>query len=121
MSRERNTQELLKETDREQSPVTWPETTLNSGRAIDAFLRKGDPNATPIQRLGLVVYALMFLFLFAIFVGLIIGIVVKHEFDWPTFLALLMMGTLTGIFGFRFLFNVLRRQNTTKCNANFLP
>ena len=113
---ERDTKELLKEIDREQSLVTWPETTLNPGRAVDAFLWKGDPKATPIQRVGLVIYALMFLLLFAGFVVVMIVMIVKHGFDWVSFLAVLMMATLFGIFGFRLLFNVFRRQKHHKVN-----
>lgn len=114
LSHERDIQELLKETDGEQSPVTWPETTLNPGRAVDAFLWKGDPKATPIQRAGLVIYALMFLLPFAGFVVVMIVMIVKHDFYWVSFLAVLMMGTLSGIFGFRLLFNVFRHQKRHK-------
>jgi hypothetical protein len=116
LSHEHDTQELPKEDDREQSVVTWPETTLNPGRAVDAFLWKGDPKATPIQRVGLVIYALMFLLLFAVLIVVMIVMIVKHDFDWVSFLGVLMMGTLSGIFGFRFLFNVFRRQRHHKVN-----
>ena len=116
MSHEHNTQELPKEDDREQSVVTWPETTLNPGRAVDEFLWKGDPKATPIQRVGLVIYALMFLLLFVGFVVVMIVMIVKHDFDWVSFLGVLMIGTLSGILGFRFLLNVFRHQKHHKVN-----
>ena len=116
LSHERNTQELLKETDRDQSPVTWPETALNPGRAVDAFLWKGDPRATPIQRVGLFIYALMFLLLFAGFVVVMTVMIVRHNFDWVSFIGVLMMGTLMGTFGFRFLFKAFRHQKHHKAN-----
>ena len=116
LSHERDNQELKKEDEREQSGVTWPETTLNSGRAVDAFLWKGDPKATPIQRIGLVIYALMFLLLFVVLIVVMIVMIFNHDFDWVSFLGVLMMGTLIGIFGFRFLFNVFRRQRHHKAN-----
>jgi hypothetical protein len=116
LSHERDTKELLKETDHELPPVTWPETTLNPGRAVDEFLWKGDPKATPILRLGLVIYALMFLLLFVVLVVVMIVMIVRHDFDWVSFLGVLMMGTLSGIFGFRFLLNAFRHQKHHKAN-----
>jgi hypothetical protein len=62
-----DTDELLKEIDRKQGAAKWPE-TLDAGRSVDEFLWKGDPKATPIQRLGLVIFAGMFLFLLAGFI-----------------------------------------------------
>ena len=34
-----------------------------NGSSVDAFLWRGDPKAKPVQRIGLVVFALMFLLL----------------------------------------------------------
>lgn len=39
------------------------EDARRGGRSVDEFLWKGDPNAKPIQRAGLVVFGLMFLVL----------------------------------------------------------
>ncbi len=104
MQQEHDTEQLLKEIDRDQSPVTWPQ-TLNSGRAVDQFLWKGDPKATPIQRVGLVIFALMFLL---VFVSFVVVIIVIH--DWVVILFGMMMTTLSGIAAFRFLSNAFRHQ-----------
>ena len=120
LSHEHNTQELPKEDDRERSEVTRHEATLNPGRSVDAFLWKGDPKATPIQRVGLVIYAFMFLLLFAVLVVVMIVMIVKHDFDWVSFLGVLMVGTLSGVFGFRFLFNVFRRLRHHEVNRQSL-
>ena len=101
MSHQHDARQLL---DREQSP-----------RSIDELLWKGDPKATPVQRVGLVIYALMFLFLFVVLVVIIV-MIVKDDFDWVSFLGVLLMGTLSGTFGFRFLFNAFRRQRHQKEN-----
>jgi hypothetical protein len=84
-----------------------------SPRSVDELLWKGDPKASPVQRVGLVIYALMFLFLFVVLIVIIV-MIVKDGFDWISFLGVLMMGTLSGIFGFRFLFNAFRRQRHHK-------
>ena len=109
LSHERNTHELPKEIDRDQSRVAWPETTLNSGRTVDEFLWKGDPKATPIQRAGLVIYGLMFLLPFA---GLIVLSIFEH--DCLIRLIELIMATLCGIVSFRFLSNAFRHQTPPK-------
>lgn len=104
MSHERDTQRLVEEIDCEQSPVTWPE-TLNAGRAVDEFLWRGDPKATPIQRIGLAIFSLGFLFIFAVSIVLMI---VRR--DVTTLAVGMFLGTLSGIAGFRLLFNVFRRK-----------
>jgi hypothetical protein len=75
------------------------------GHAVDEFMWKGDPDATPVQRVGLVIFALLFLFLFALFVVLL---VLAH--DISAFVVGVPIGTLSGIFGFRFLYNAFRRK-----------
>lgn len=114
LTHERDSQEPLKEIDREQSPGTWPETTLNPGRAVDQFLWKGDPKATPIQRVGLFVFALMFLFLFVGFAVVMVVMLVRHEIYWQNILIVMMFITLSGIAGFRLLFNAFRHQKHHK-------
>jgi hypothetical protein len=43
-----------------QRATTFPD-TLRAGTSVDAFLWHGDPRATPVQRAGLVIFALIFL------------------------------------------------------------
>jgi hypothetical protein len=99
-----DTDQQLEEINRKQGPVTWPK-TLGAGRSVDEFLWKGDPKATPIQRVGLAIFALMFLFCFVVFIVIMI---VGH--DGPTIVICGLLGTLTGIAGFRLLRNVFRRM-----------
>lgn len=98
-----------------QSATTFPE-ILRAGRSVDEFLWRGDPKATPVQRVGLVIFALMFLFLFVVSVVAMIVMIVRHDFDWISFLVPLTVGALSGILGFRFLSNVFRHQRHHKAN-----
>lgn len=98
-----DTDEILKEIDRKQGAATWPE-TLEAGRSVDEFLWRGDPRATPVQRVGLAIFAVGFLFLLVISIVLM---VVRH--DGPSIVLGLIIGTLSGIAAFRLLRNVFRR------------
>lgn len=50
----------LREVESRQRNVVWPD-TLRNGALVDAFLWKGSPNATPIQRIGTGLFGLLFL------------------------------------------------------------
>ncbi len=102
-----NTDEMLKDIHRKQGPTKWPE-TLEAGRSVDEFLWKGDTRATPVQRVGLAVFAVMYLFLFVVFMVVTVKLVVSH--DWFNFVWVLAMAALIGIAGFRFLRNIFRRE-----------
>jgi hypothetical protein len=60
--------EQVREAAEDQQKATLWQDQLRNGRSIDAFLWKGDPNARPIQRAGLVVFGLTF-FLLATIMG----------------------------------------------------
>ena len=94
----------MKEIDRKQGAAKWPE-TLEAGRSVDEFLWKGDPKATLVQRVGLIIFGVGFLFFFVIAVVLI---VVGR--DLPDVIGGLIIGTPSGIFAFRFLRNAFRRD-----------
>lgn len=98
------TDEILKEIRRKQGATDWPE-TLEAGRSVDEFLWKGDPKATPVQRVGLAIFGVMFLF---IFVLSIVVMVVGH--DGPSIVIGLILGSLSGITGFCLARNVFRRK-----------
>ena len=53
-------EEVRAEVESSQKSILW-EGARRGGRSVDAFLWKGDPNAKPIQRMGLIVFALAFL------------------------------------------------------------
>jgi len=59
-------EQIGQEVEDSQRATVWPD-TIRNGSSIDAFLWRGDPNAMPIQRAGLVVFALAFLLLAIVF------------------------------------------------------
>lgn len=60
MDEPRNLNEIRADVEARQRATIWPD-TLRNGRSIDAFLWKGDPNAKPVQRAGVVVFGHTFL------------------------------------------------------------
>jgi len=58
---------IREDVEAKQRAVIWPD-TIRNGSSVDAFLWRGDPHAKLIQRVGLVVFGLMFL-LFAIVIA----------------------------------------------------
>lgn len=50
---------LVRELRSRQKNTVWPDPLLNS-RSVDEFLWRGSPNASPIQRLGAVVFGIFF-------------------------------------------------------------
>lgn len=102
MAHGQDTDEMLKKIDGQQGAVEWPE-TLEAGRSVDEFLWKGDPKATRVQRVGLVIFGVGFLFLFVI--AVVLTVVGR---DWPDIICGLVIGTPSGIFAFRFLRNAFR-------------
>jgi hypothetical protein len=52
-------EEIREEIEAKQRSVLFPD-GLRAGKSVDDFLWKGDPNAKPIQRAGLVVFAVTF-------------------------------------------------------------
>ena len=89
-----------------QRNIFWPD-TLRNGRAVDAFLWKGSPDATPVQRIGAWLFGLTSLGL-----GVSLFILARHEGS-----RLIGAGGLAGIFlGLRLCRNgfVKRRQEGVK-------
>ena len=103
MTHGHDTDEMLKEIHRKQGAAKWPE-TLEAGPSVDEFLWKGDPKATPVQRVALAIFAVGFLFLFVVSIVLI---VVRR--DGTSIVVGLIIATPCGIAGFRLLRNVFRR------------
>lgn len=52
---------IREEAEMKQRAILWPD-MLRSGRTVDEFLWKGSPRATPIQRIGLALFGILFLF-----------------------------------------------------------
>jgi len=83
--------EIREEIEAKQRTVLF-EDGLRAGKSVDDFLWKGDPNAKPIQRAGLVVFGLTFwllgILLIAI-IGSLIGsafVLVAIRLFWNAFL-----------------------------------
>ena len=95
---------IREEAEEKQRAILWPD-TLRSGRSVDEFLWRGDRRATLVQRIGLAVFAMMFLFCASICVALLF-----KEDTWGGWAVGIIVGLLTGIPGVRFLINVFRHQ-----------
>ena len=93
---------IREETEKKQRAISWPD-TLRSGRSVDKFLWKGDRRATPVQRIGLVVFAMMFLFCASV-----CSVLLFKEDTWGGRAVEIFLGLLTGIPGVRFLINAFR-------------
>jgi hypothetical protein len=52
-----------------QRSTVFPD-TLRGGRSVDAFLWRGDPNATTVQRVALIIFAITFLSMSIAFVDI---------------------------------------------------
>ena len=86
-----------------QKATVWPD-SLRNGRTIDAFLWKGDPKAKPIQRAGLVGFALFFLLIAVIDAS----IPFEKHFEGGTVLAF-FMALLVFLLSMRLLRNAFLR------------
>ena len=103
MERGQDADEMLKEIDRKQGAAKWPE-TLEAGRSVDEFMWKGDPKATLVQRIGLLIFGALFLFLF------VVAVIILATRTWEGLLVGLVIGSFSGIFSFRFLRNAFKRK-----------
>jgi hypothetical protein len=102
-------EQIRKEIEAKQRAILWPD-GLNAGKSVDEFLWKGDPNAKPVQRAGLIVFAVTFWF-FGCF--MIAASWASKEDAWFAFL----LGTLVGLafilVAIRLFRNAFLRQNNT--------
>jgi hypothetical protein len=80
MNAPRDLEELQAEVEARQKNILW-EDARRGGKSVDAFLWKGDPNAKPVQRAGLIVFGFMFLLFSVVFASIPFQ---KHfEEGWP--------------------------------------
>jgi hypothetical protein len=89
-------EEIREEIEARQNSTLFPD-GLKAGKSVDEFLWKGDPKAKPIQRAGLALFAIMFLFIS----GLAIVILFTKD-DWPARVYSSVLGTIFLIIGIRF-------------------
>ena len=96
-------EKIREEIEANQRTVLFPD-GLRAGKSVDEFLWKGDPKAKPIQRAGLALFAIMFLFIS----GLAIVILFTKD-DWPSRVYGSVLGTIFLIIGIRFSRNLFLR------------
>jgi len=78
-------EQVREEMEAKQKATVWPD-TLRNGLSVDAFLWKGDPHAKPVQRAGLIIFALTFLLLA---IAMLSAFIAKRSED-GSFLGLLL-------------------------------
>lgn len=95
---------IREEAEEKQRAILWPD-MLRSGCSVDDFLWKGDRKATPVQRIGLAIFAMMFLSFASISVALLF-----KDATWGGRAAEIFLGLLFGIPGVKLSINVFRHQ-----------
>lgn len=80
MNEPRDLEQLRADLDARQRNTQW-EDARKGGKSIDSFLWHGDPNAKPVQRAGLVVFAIAFLMFAVAFAS--IPFQKDFEDGWP--------------------------------------
>ncbi len=90
MSEKHDYEQIRKDMEAPQKTVLW-EDAHRGDKDTDAFLWKGDPRAKPIQRIGLVLFACIFLLL----VVCLTSLVFQSHFENGSVVALLVCVALT--------------------------
>lgn len=94
---------IREEAEAKQRGILWPD-MLRQGRSVDEFLWKGDPRATPIQRVGLALFGVLFSLC-----AILSVVLVFTQGEWAGRIGGVILGTITGIAGVRLLRNAFRR------------
>lgn len=90
MSERRDFEQIRKEIEAQQKAAPW-EDARRGDKDADAFLWKGDPQARPIQRIGLILFACLFLLLAVCLASLVF----QSHFENGSVVALLVCVALT--------------------------
>jgi hypothetical protein len=98
--------EIRKESEARQRAILW-EDGVRNGKSVDEFLWKGDPNAKPIQRAGLIVFAITFWFLGICLIAIFWS---KTEDNWIGRLLGTLIGTGIVLVAIRLFLNAFRRS-----------
>lgn len=94
MTKNSDLERLREDTEARQRAVLWPD-MLRSRRSVDEFLWKGDPRATLVQRAGLGLFGIMFLFCTAL------SVVSVTRDGWTGIIVGGIIGSISGIAGVR--------------------
>jgi Flp pilus assembly protein TadB len=103
MAEMKDLERIREDAEERQRAILVPD-LIRSGRSVDEFMWKGDPKASPVQRIGLLIFGVMFLVFFALAVLLIV------TRKWEGLPVGLVVGVISGIFSFRFLRNAFKKK-----------
>jgi Flp pilus assembly protein TadB len=103
MAEMKDFERIREDAEERQRAILVPD-VIRSGRSVDEFLWKGDPKASPVQRIGLLIFGVGFLVLFAL------SILILVTQKWDGLPVGLVLGAISGIFSFRFLRNAFRKK-----------
>ena len=98
-------EEIREEIEAKQKATLFPD-SLRAGGIVDEFLWKGDPNAKPIQRAGLVVFGLTFWFS-----GVVLIAIGWARNEGIGCLAFCLVGSASVILSIRLLLNAFLRPS----------
>jgi hypothetical protein len=104
MAENKELERIREDAEERQRGILVPD-LIRSGRSVDEFMWKGDPKASLVQRIGLLIFGFMFLVLFAI------AVVILATRTWEGALVGSVMGAFSGIFSFRFLRNAFKKKH----------
>jgi hypothetical protein len=95
---------LVEEIEAKQRNTVWPDTIKNSS-SVDAFLWKGSPDATLVQRIGAWIFGLAFMI-----AGLAILGITHKELTWPD----VLVSLIAFLIGGKVFLNGFRRHRATR-------
>jgi hypothetical protein len=104
MAKEPSFEQVRANVEERQKAILW-EDARKGGRSVDQFLWKGDPNAKPVQRVGLGVFGLTFLFL-----GFCLVSVSWEKDEWGGRIAGSLLGCAAILASIRLLRNAILRS-----------
>jgi len=105
MEEEPRFREIREDVEAKQRAILWPD-ALRAGKSVDEFLWKGDPNAKPIQRAGLVVFGFSFWIL-----GVSIIAIGWAKDEGLACLVMSLVGSAAALISIRLLRNAFLRQS----------
>jgi hypothetical protein len=106
MEKDPQFEQIREEIEAKQRAILWTD-GLRAGKSVDELLWKGDPKAKPVQRAGMIVFAVFFWFM-GVFI--IAESYARSEDDIFGQSLGVLMGSIGVIISIRLFFNAFRRQ-----------
>jgi hypothetical protein len=99
-------EQIREEIEAKQRAILWPD-TLKAGGSVDGLLWNGDPKAKPIQRAGMIVFAVFFWFM-----GCFLAAIgwARSEYDLFGRYLSVLVGSIGVLISIRLFFNAFRRE-----------